>query len=137
MIGIALTLTTFAAFSTSSTLSSSGTVSTSANLGVYSNSGCTTPLTSINWGALTAGATSTQTIYIKNISSGISLTLNMTTSNWSPTTANGPITITWNQQCTDLQPGASVAATLTLTVTSSISGITSFSVQINIGGTNP
>jgi len=118
-------------------LTSSGTVSTSANLGVYSDSGCTQSLSSINWGTLTAGSVVNQVVYIKNTSSGISLTLNMTTSNWSPTTANGPITITWNQQSTDLQPGASVAATITLTVSSSIVNVSSFSAQINIGGTSP
>ncbi len=137
IIGFALSVTTFSVISTSSTLASAGTISTSANLGVYSNSACTTSLSSINWGTLTAGGTSTQTIYVKNTSSGLSLTLNMTTSSWNPTTANGPITITWNQQSTDLQPGASVAATLTLTVSSSINDVTSFSVQICITGTNP
>ena len=137
IIGIALTLISFAAITTSTTMSSSGSVTMSAGLGVYSNSACTTSLSSINWGTLTAGGTTTQTIYVKNISSGLSLTLNMTTSSWSPASANGPITITWNQQSTDLQPGASVAAILTLTVSSSIVDITDFSVNIMIGGTNP
>jgi hypothetical protein len=136
-IGIALTLISFAAITTSTTMSSAGTLTTSAGLGVYSNSGCTTSLSSINWGTLTIGGTTTQTIYVKNTSTGLSLTLNMTTSSWNPTSANGPITITWNQQSTDLQPGASVAAILTLTVSSSTVDITSFSVNINIGGTNP
>ena len=137
IIGIASVLTTFSAVTTSTTLASSGAISTSANLGVFSNAACTIPLSSINWGTLTVGGTSTQTIYVENTGSGLSLTLNMTTSNWSPTTANGPITITWNQEGTDLMPGQSVAATLTLTVSSSIVDITSFSVQINISGTNP
>jgi len=137
IIGIASTLTTFSAITTSTTLASSGAISTSANLGVFSNAACTIPLSSINWGTLTVGGTITQTIYVENTGSGLSLTLNMTTSNWSPTTANGPITITWNQEGTDLMPGQSTAATLTLTVSSSIVDITSFSVQINIGGTNP
>jgi len=136
-IGVSLALTTYAAITTTSTLSSIGAVSTSANLGVYSNSACTTPLSSINWGTITAGGNTTQTIYIKNTSSGVSLTLNMTTTGWSPTSVNGPVTITWSQQGTDLQPGQSIAATLTLAVSSSEVGITSFSVQINIGGTSP
>ncbi|MGD0203766.1 MAG: hypothetical protein ABSC20_07685 [Candidatus Bathyarchaeia archaeon] len=137
IIGIALALTTFAAITTSTTVPATGTVTTSAGLAVYSNSACTTSLSSINWGTLTAGGTTTQTIYVKNTSTGLSLSLNMTTSGWSPASANGPITVTWNPQSTDLQPGASTAATLTLTVSSSISDITSFSVNINIGGTNP
>jgi len=137
IIGIALTFTTFAALNASSTLSTSGTVTTSAGLGVYSNSGCTTSLSSISWGSLSPGGTATETIYVKNTSSGLSLSLNMTTSSWSPASASGYITITWNQQSTDLQPGAVATATLTLTVSSSIVDVTSFNVNINIGGTNP
>jgi hypothetical protein len=106
-------------------------------MGVYSDSSCTQALSSINWGTPTPGGTVTQTIYLKNTSSGLSLTLNMTTRNWNPTTANGPIAITWNQQGADLAPGQAVATTLTLTVSSSISSITGFSVNICITGTNP
>ena len=136
VIGLALSLTAFSVITTSTSLASAGTVSTSANLGVYSDSACTQPLSSITWGTLTPGGTSTQTIYVKNTSSSLSLTLDMTTNSWSPASANGPITITWNQQSTDLQPGQSTAATLTLTVSPSISDITSFSDQIDITGTN-
>ena len=135
-IAIALTLTTFAAITTSQNLSSSGTVTTSPGLGVYSNSACTTTLGSINWGTLTAGGNITQTIYIKNTGSGLSLALGMATSNWTPAGANGPITLTWNQGGTRLQPGQSIAATLTLAVSSNITDVTNFSVQINITGTN-
>jgi archaellum component FlaG (FlaF/FlaG flagellin family) len=101
---------------------------------VYSDSACTTSLSSVNWGTLTPGGTITQTIYVKN-TGDLSLTLGMTTSSWSSASANGPITITWNQQGIDLQPGQSIAATLTLTVSSSISDTTSFGVQICITGT--
>ena len=84
LIAIALTFTTFAAITTSQSLSSSGQVTTSANLGVYSNSACTTSLSSINWGTLTAGGNITRTVYIKNTGSGLALTLSMETSNWTP-----------------------------------------------------
>ena len=146
IVGIILLLITFAALtlsphgsstdvvSKSSIVSSNGKVSTSASCGLFSNSACTTPISSINWGNLTAGETSNQTIYIKNISSGLSLTLNMTTNSWSPASANGPITITWNQEDTILSPGQSTAATLTISVSSSEVDITSFSVQILITG---
>ena len=135
MIGIALTLTTFAALSTTN-VGTSGTVFTSANLAVYSDSGCNTPLSSIPWGTISPGGTTTQTIYVKNTGSGLSLTLAMTTSDWSAD-ANGPITLTWNKEGTKLNPGDSVPATLTLTVSPSIVDIISFNVQINISGTNP
>jgi hypothetical protein len=132
---MALVLTTYAAISTSQNLSTNGTVLTSANLGVYSNNGCTNSISSINWGTLKPGGNITQTIYIKNTGSGLSLTLSMTTSNWSQG-ANGPITLTWNQEGTRLQPGQSVAAVFTLAVSPTINDITNFSVQINIAGTN-
>lgn len=137
IIGVALTLSTYAAISTSTNLPANGTVSTSANLNVYSDSGCTIPLSSLSWGNPTLGCVINQTVYIKNTSSGLSLSLSMTTSNWSPANANGPMTVTWNQQGTDLQPGQSVTATLTLTVSSSIVDITNFNVQICITGTTP
>jgi hypothetical protein len=60
----------------------------------------------------------------------------METSNWTPAGAEQPITLTWNQEGARLQPGQSVAATLTLSVSPTIADITNFSVQINITGTN-
>jgi hypothetical protein len=136
LIAIALTFTTFAAITTSRSVSSSGQVTTSANLDVYSNSACTTSLSSINWGSLTAGENITRTIYIKNTGSGLALTLSMETSDWTPAGAEGPIALTWNQADTRLQPGQSIAATFTLSVSPTIADITNFSVQIEITGTN-
>ncbi len=136
LIGTFLTLATFAALSASQNIPSSGVVITSANLGVFSDSGCTTSLSSINWGTLTPGGNITQTIYVKNTSVGLSLTLNMSASNWNPVSANGPVTVSWNQVGTRLQPGQSVEAVLTLMVSSNITDVTNFGVQINIIGTN-
>ncbi len=136
IMAVALTLTTFAAITTSQSLASSGQINTSANLGIYSNSACTTPVSSVSWGTLTAGTNITQTVYIKNTGTGLSLALSMATSNWTPANANGNITLTWNQEGTRLIPGQSVAANLTLTVSPSIADITNFSVQINLTGTN-
>jgi len=136
MIGVSLTLLTFATLSISTTLTSTGSVSSTANLGLYSDSGCTTPLNSINWGTITAGGNVTETIYIKNISSGLALTLNIATSNWSPSNSNEYLTISWNQNGTRLQPCTSTSATLTLIVSPAEVGITTFNAQILITGTN-
>jgi hypothetical protein len=132
---VALALTAYAAINVSIGINSSGSIAVSPNIGVYSDSACTVQLTTINWGSPSPGATVNQTVYIKNTQGSTSLTLSMTTSNWNPTTANGPLTVTWNQQGTVLAPEQSIAATLTLTVSSSITGITTFSVQISISGT--
>jgi hypothetical protein len=74
-------------------------------------------------------------VYVKNTGNA-AVTLNMTTSAWSPSSASSYITLTWNQTGTVLQAGGVVTAGLTLTVSSSISGITSFSFNITISGTH-
>ena len=130
----ALATLTLAAINVSQNVSSSGTITTSPNIGVYSDSACTTNMTSINWGSVAAGGTATQTVYVKNTGTG-SMTLSLAVSNWSPSGASTYITISWNRQGTQLSAGGSVAATLTLTVSSSITGITSFSNTIAISGT--
>lgn len=130
----ALATLTLAAINVSQNVSSSGTITTSPNIGVYSDSACTTNMTSINWGSVAAGGTATQTVYVKNTGTG-SMTLSLAVSNWIPSGASTYITISWNQQGTPLSAGGSVAATITLTVSSSITGITSFSNTIAISGT--
>jgi hypothetical protein len=136
-ISVALTATTYAALTTTQNLSSAGSINVSPNLGVYSDSGCTTPLSSIAWGSLSGGGNKTQTVYVKNTGTGSSLTLSMTASNWSPVSASSYMTVTWNKAGTVLTPGASTSAIITLTVSPSVTDITSFNVQISITGTTP
>lgn len=133
-LAFALVYTSYGAITVNKNLSSSGSVTVSANLGVYSDSSCTTPLTTINWGSPTPGASVVRTVYIKNTGTGVSLNLGMTPSNWTPSNANTYMTLTWSPTSSTLAPGASTAATLTLTVSSGITDITDFSVQINITG---
>jgi hypothetical protein len=135
LVAIALTATTYGAISVNQSLTTSGSVNVTPNLGLYSDSSCTTSLSTIDWGAITAGNNITRTVYVKNTGTGTSLTLSISTSNWTPTAANGPITINWNKEGTRLTPGQSTAATITLTSSSSIVDITTFSVQILISGT--
>jgi hypothetical protein len=73
-------------------------------------------------------------MYLKN-TGGAQLTLNMTTNGWSPTGAGSSMSVGWNKEGTVLSAEQSTGATLTLTVSSGISGITSFSVNIVITGT--
>jgi hypothetical protein len=115
------------------TISSTGVV-TSANLGVYSDSACSQALTSIDWGTVSPGGSAIKTVYVKNIGT-TQVSLSMTKTNWNPTTANGPVTITWNQEGAVLAVNQVSTATLTLNIASSVSGITTFSVDIVISGT--
>jgi hypothetical protein len=130
---IFLTVTTAGLLSVNQSVSSSGIV-TSVNLGVYQEYACTNNLTSVDWGTLSPGDTATRTIYVKNIGTA-PITLSMTTTNWNPASANGPITLTWNRESTTLDVGQVASATLTLSVSSSISGITTFNMDVVITGT--
>lgn len=136
LIAMALTVTTYGAINVSKNLSSSGSINVSADLEVYSDINCTTPLTTIAWGAITPNSTVTQTVYVKNTGTGTSLVLHMAPDDWDPPGASAYMTISWNKENTTLAPGASTAATITLTVSSSIVGINDFHVQITITGTD-
>ena len=135
LVVVATTLTayTLATLNINKNISSSGTISTSPNIGVFSDSAHTINMTSINWGSVSAGGTATQVVYVQNTGTG-TLTLTLTTSSWTPTGAGTYLVISWNQQGTQLTAGQSVAATITLTVSSSVTGVTSFSNSIAITG---
>jgi hypothetical protein len=116
------------------TISNTGSI-TAVGVGVYSDSLCTTPQTVITWGTLNPGSTATATIYVRNEGT-VPVTLSMTPGNWNPASASTYITLAWNRQAYVLQPGVVVQATLTLSVSSSISNVTNFTFDITITGTS-
>jgi hypothetical protein len=113
---------------------SAGARVTTVGVGVYSNSACTIQLSTISWGTISPGIVKTYTAYVKN-TGNVPITLNMIVSSWNPTIASKYITLTWNRGGTVLSAGQEVIAVLTLTVSSSIKGITSFSFSTVITGT--
>jgi hypothetical protein len=128
-----LSLSTLGLLTISQTISSSGTIST-ANVGVFSDSQCTQPLSTISWGSVAPGSSVSRTIYVKN-TGDLPLTLSMSTASWNPVAASNSMAITWNREGTVLAAGQIVPAELTLAVDSDISGVTAFSVNIIISGT--
>ena len=123
----------------SGALVSTSTVSASrivakAKLGIYSNSACTQKITSIDWGTISQGSSISKTVYVKNLGT-TPLTLSISNTNWNPTTVNGSIALIWNRESTILARNQVTSANFTLGVSSSISGITSFSMDIVITGT--
>jgi len=132
--GLALTMSVLVSglLTASQKISNTGSVM-AVGVGVYSNSACTNNVTSINWSSLEPGATANTTVYIKN-RGNTRIMLNMTTSNWS-TGVNGKITLSWNCEGHLLDAGSVVQAVFTLSVSSTISGVTSFSFDITITGT--
>jgi predicted membrane channel-forming protein YqfA (hemolysin III family) len=127
LVGALATLTVTQTFSNTGTVNAIG-------VGVYSDAACTNVLSSVSWGTMNPGDTPTQTIYVLN-NGTIPVTLTMTYGSWSPSSAGSYITLTWNQQNTQLAVGAVATAVLTLNVSSATSGVTSFNFDITITGT--
>lgn len=134
LLAIALSGLSIAAITVNQKIPSSGTITAGPNVGIYANSACTTAVSSITWGALEAGGSTSQTIYVKN-TGGAAMTLSLAVGSWSPTTASNYISITCTEQGVQIAAGQSVEVTLTLTVSSAVTGITTFSNSITITGT--
>ena len=135
VIALALTATTFAAITVTSNVSSTGTITTtSPNIGVFSDSACTNTKSAISWGSLAAGSSTTQTVYVKNTGNA-AMTLSLSSNNWTPTGANTYITVSWDKQGQTLSAGQSTPAIITLAVSPSVTGITTFSNTITLSGT--
>lgn len=105
----------------------------SVGVGVYWDQGCTSQATTIDWGNLSPGSTTTVTVYIKNEGS-VALDLSMSTDNWNPSSASNYLSLSWNKEGYVLDPGEVVSATFTLTVSSSAGSISTFSFDIVITG---
>jgi hypothetical protein len=127
-------LATFGALISSRTVSNSTGV-TAVGVGVFTDSACTSPLTSISWGMLNPGDAPTYTFYVQN-NGTVSVTLTMTTGSWSPQAAAGNFTVAWNQQNSILAAGAVAQAVITLSVSSSAVGIASVTFVTIITGTH-
>lgn len=103
-------------------------------VGVYWDEACIVNVTSIDWGFLEPGTVANVTVYIQNEGT-TPVMLNMTTDNWSPVLAQNYITLTWNLEGSVLNSGDIFQAVLTLSVSSDISGVTNFTFDITISGT--
>jgi hypothetical protein len=137
-LGLSLISQAFPATQISQTLSSSGSIQieTTADIGIYSNSYCTIPLSSLAWGTLQPGGIQEIDCWIRNEGS-TPLTLSMHVSNWYPTSlaTSNYLVLSWNYDSSIIDPDAAIPVTLTLTVSADISGVTNFSFDVSIVGT--
>jgi len=131
--GIMMLTSVLALLQSNRTFSNTGTITT-VNVGAYQDSGCTQVLSTIDWGSVVPGSSSNRTIYVKNTGNA-PISLNMTVNTWSPSNAANYMNLTWNQGSTVLNVGNSVATLLVLSVSASVTGITSFSFNATITGT--
>jgi hypothetical protein len=118
---------------TNRTISNSGVVK-GIGVGVYWDSACTNPTSSIAWGVLDPGSDKTVSVYVKNQGNSAT-TLSKTTQNWNPSTASSSMTLDWNYAGQTLSMNQVLQIKLTLTISPTVSGITNFSFDILITAT--
>ena len=107
----------------------------SVKLGTYSNSECTIALSSINWGQLTPGATTALTLYVRNEGT-TAITLYKSVANWNPAGLSNYLTLYWNYNNQSINPSASLALTLSLTVADNTPVTNSFGFDTTITATS-
>jgi len=112
------------------TISNAGSV-TAIGVGVYWDQACASTVSSIDWGTMEPGMNVNKTVYIRN-EGNTAVTLNMTTSNWNPSSASSYMTLSWDYGGQPLTATEVRQVKLTLSVSQSITGITSFSFDITI-----
>ena len=100
-------------------------------IGVYWDSGLTSKVSTTYWGFLQPGAQKSLMVYVHNEGNS-PVTLSLSTSNWAPSTASAYLALTWNYNGQTISPSAQMQVTLTLTVSSNITGISNFSFDIII-----
>jgi hypothetical protein len=100
-------------------------------VGVYLDSGLTNKVSSIDWGILEPGLNVNKTVYIRN-EGNAAAKLSLTTSNWNPSNASNYLTLTWNYGGQTLNVNEAIQVKLTLSASSSVTGITNFSFDITI-----
>ena len=113
-------------------ISNVGTIKT-VNVGAYKDSGCSVPLTYIDWGFVDPGSVVNRIAYIRN-EANVPVFLNLTTQDWIPADASDFMNLTWNYDGTEIAVDGVVQVVFSLTVSPDISGITSFSFNIVIVG---
>ena len=129
------TMGVYAAGITVRRIPSSGSVEL-LGIEAYWNEACTQPVSEILWGTLEPGESANRTFYIVN-TGNTALTLHLRTASWSPAEAETFISLTWDSEGFSLEAGAKRLVNLTLTVSSMIRGVDSFTFDIILEGVSP
>lgn len=112
------------------TIGSRGTIQ-AIGVEVYGDINCNSPVPSVDWGTVEPGSTKNFTIYIKN-TGNVAVTLFVYADNWNPPDASNYMTFSPDYPKQPIDPQEVVEATLTLSTSPDIEGITSFNFDIFI-----
>jgi hypothetical protein len=139
---VILALTLIAAFSCLATalalsaniqISNTGKIN-AVGINIYSDSACTTPLTTVDW-QVDQGGVATYLAYLKNIKN-TDAALSMATSNWigNPANTTATVFLSWNAPAV-LAAGQTVPVTFTLTAVADTGTLDTFSFTTTLIGT--
>ena len=104
-------------------------------VGVYWDNNCNNRVSSIDWGTLNPGSVKNIAVYIRNEEEE-PMYLILSTTNWNPPEASEFLTLGWNYTAWRMNPGEVLQITLTLSVSRYIEGISSFSFDILVAGSD-
>jgi hypothetical protein len=110
---------------------SGGTVNLPVGVGFYWDNNCTDPVLFIEWGIIQPGSTVNVTFFAKNEGS-LAISLNITAENWSPIETTSYMTFSSNYMGQTIDLRETLQITLSLTTSSNIEEITSFSFDISV-----
>ena len=133
VLGVMVALSAYGVLSNSRSVQSYGSVK-AVNVGVYWDSSCTNTTSTVDWGMLSPGTSKNVTLYVRN-EGNTAVKLSLTTQNWNPLSASNYMRLSWNREAQTVNLGSVLNATLTFSVLSNVTGITNFSFDIVIAGT--
>lgn len=112
------------------TISSHGTVK-ALGVGVYWNSNCSVPVSSIEWGLIEPGLASNVTFYIRN-EGNYGVTLFLGAENWNPENVSNYLSLRWDYVGQIVNPSETVQVTLSLLASPDVEDIVDFSFDVFI-----
>jgi hypothetical protein len=127
---LTLTLFAFAIIQSSIRINSKGTVK-AVGVGVFWDRNCTDQVSFIDWGMVEPSSINNVTVYVRN-EGNMAANISLATENWNPPNASDHLALNWNHDGRQVDPLEAVPIKLTLTVSSSVHGIESFSFDIII-----
>jgi len=105
-------------------------------VGVYWDSKCSNAVSSIDWSTLVPRSVKNILVYIRNEGEE-PMYLILSTKNWNPPEASEYLNLRWNHtEGRQMNPGEDLQITLTLSVSPYIEGISSFSFDIIVTGSD-
>ena len=135
MVTLSLTFISFHSllgqFSQTLSIGSRGTVRT-IGVGVYWDRNCENKTETINWGTIELESTKNVSIYLRN-EGNAAVRLFILADNWHPPNASNYMSLSWDYTDETIDPQGVIQTTLTLSTSSDMEGIESFSFDIIIG----